>query len=525
MQIKKSEETAKFNAANLFVDRHVRQGRGDRVALYYQDQQITYGKVFEKVNQIGNALKDLGVNMEDRVMLLLLDCPEFIYSFFGAMKIGAVPIPVNTLLKPADYEYLLNDSRAKVIVVSDELLSNISTAKLKYLKHIIVVGNPNEPFINFNTLINDKSTELETADTGKDDPAFWLYSSGTTGSPKGAVHLHHDMAFCAEHFAKNLFNITENDRTFSVGRLFFAYGLGNSMFYPFYVGASAILSPDRPTPVHLLQIIDQYKPTLYFGVPTSYTAILQLEEDTDNYDLSSIKHYFSSGEALPSVIFERWLEKFKVELLDAIGSTEVLHIFICNMPGQVKAGSTGKLVPGFEAKLVDEDDLIVPEGEVGTLMIKGDCTAAYYWNKHEKSKKTFKGEWVNTGDRYYQDKDGFFWYVGRDDDMLKSGGIWVSPIEVEHALMVHPAVLETAAIGSSDVDGLIRPKAFVVLNKGYEPSPELANELTQFVKNSIAPYKFPRWIQFATELPRTASGKIQRFKLRELDNSNHSVSM
>lgn len=522
MEIKKAEGTEKFNAANLFVDRHVHQGRGDKVALYYQDQQITYGKVFERVNQIGNALKELGVDMEDRVMLLLLDCPEFVYSFFGTMKIGAVPIPTNTLLKPADYEYLLNDSRAKVIVVSDELLSNIATVQgnLKYLKHIIVVGKPREPFLCFDNLVNEKSTELETADTGKDDPAFWLYSSGTTGSPKGAVHLHHDMAFCAEHFAKNVLKISENDRTFSVGKLFFAYGLGNSMYYPFYVGASAILSPDRPTPEHLLKIIDQYKPTLYFGVPTSYTAILQLEGATDNYDLSSIRHYFSSGEALPTVIFERWLEKFKVEILDAIGSTEVLHIFICNMPGQVKAGSTGQLVPGYEAKLINEDGLIVPEGEVGTLMIKGDGTAAYYWNKHEKSKETFKGEWVNTGDSYYQDKDGFFWYVGRGDDMLKSGGIWVSPIEVEHALMVHPAVLETAVIGSSDVDGLIKPKAFVVLKGGYEPDLELANELTQFVKKSIAPYKFPRWIQFTPELPRTASGKIQRFKLRQLDNNN-----
>ncbi|KUO71588.1 MAG: 4-hydroxybenzoate--CoA ligase [Desulfosporosinus sp. BRH_c37] len=527
MKVKKVEGIEKYNAANLFVDRHVHQGRGDQVALYYQDQQITYRKVFEKVNQIGNALKDVGVNMEDRVMLLLLDCPEFVYSFFGAIKIGAVPIPTNTLLKPADYEYLLNDSRAKVIVVSEELLSNIATVqgKLKYLKHIIVVGKASEPFLSFGTLINNKSTELETADTGKDDPAFWLYSSGTTGSPKGTVHLQHDMAFCAEHFAKNVLKMTENDRTFSVGRLFFAYGLGNSMFSPFYVGASAILSPDRPTPEHLLKIIDQYKPTLFFGVPTSYTAILQLEGATDNYDLSSIRHFFSSGEALPTVIFERWLEKFKVELLDAIGSTEALHVFICNMPGRVKAGSTGQLVPGYEAKLIDEDGLIVSEGEVGNLMIKGDGIAAYYWNKHEKSKETFQGEWVNTGDRYYQDPDGYFWYVGRDDDMLKSGGIWVSPNEVENALMVHPAVLETAVIGSSDVDGLIKPKAYVVLKDGYESGSELASELTQFVKSSIAPYKFPRWIQFTLELPRTASGKIQRFKLRELDNSNNSVPM
>ncbi len=519
METNKIAGIEKFNAATLFVDRHIPEGREDKVAIYYLDEQITYREVQEKVNQTGNALKELGIGLEDRVMLLLLDCPEFAYSFFGAMKIGAVPVPTNTLLKPSDYEYLLNDSRAKVIVVSDELLGNITAISdnLIYLRHIIVVGKPAEKLLSYNDIIKDKSTELETANTGKDDAAFWLYSSGTTGFPKGAVHLHHDMAFAAEHYAKGVLKINENDLTYSVAKLFFAYGLGNGLYFSFYVGASTVLSPQRPLPEHVYDTITRYKPTLFFGVPSSYTAMLQVEGAKEKYDLSSIRYCASAGEALPKVIFERWLEKYNIEILDGIGSTEILHIFISNLPGEVKPGSTGKIVPGYEAKIIDVDGSLVPVGEVGTLMIKGHSIAAYYWNKHDKTNETFIGEWINTGDKYSQDEDGFFWYVGRGDDMIKAGGIWVSPVEVEYALMEHPAVLESGVIGSGDVDGLIKPKAFIVLNEGFEPSPELAKELSTFVKNKIAAYKFPRWIEFVPDLPRTATGKMQRFKLRQLD--------
>ena len=517
MGVKKGPD--KFNAANLFVDRHIQEGRGDKVAIYYLDQQITYSEVHEKVNQTGNALKEMGVGLEDRVMLLLLDCPEFVYSFFGAMKIGAIPVPINTLLKPEDYEYLLNDSRAKVIVVSDELLNNIIAIRddLIYLRQIIVVGKPAEECLSFDGLIKDKSTELETANTGIDDAAFWLYSSGTTGFPKGAVHLHHDMTFCAEHYAKGVLQITENDLTYSVAKLFFAYGLGNGLYFPFYVGASTVLSPKRPLPEHIYSTIDRYKPTLFFGVPSSYAAMVQLEVANEEYDLSSIRYCASAGEPLPKIIFDRWLEKWNLEILDGIGTTEILHIFISNMPGEVKPGSSGKIVPGYEAKIVDPDGSIVPAGEVGTLMIKGHSTAAYYWNKHDKTINTFIGEWINTGDQYSQDNEGFFWYVGRGDDMIKAGGIWVSPVEVEYCLLEHPAVFESGVIGRADVDGLIKPKAFIVLQEGYEPSGELEIELSLFVKSKIAPYKFPRWLQFVSDLPRTATGKIQRFKLRQID--------
>ena len=510
--------TDTYNATTLFVDRHEKEGRGDKVAIYYEDQEITYREVREKVNQTGNALKELGIGLEDRVLLLLLDCPEFAYSFFGVMKIGAIPIPTNTMLKPADYQYILNDSRAKVVMVSVELLGSILEIRsdLRFLRHIIVVGKQANNCFCFNDFISGKSTQLEPEETTKDDPAFWLYSSGTTGFPKGTVHLHHDMAYSSENYAKQVLEIDENDRTFSVARLFFAYGLGNGLYFSFYVGASTILSPHRPTPEHVYEVITKYKPTLFFGVPTSYTAMLQVEGAKEKYDLSSIRYCVSAGEALPRVIFERWLEKFNLEILDGIGSTEILHIFISNLPGQVRPGSTGKVVPGYEAKIVDPDGNVQPVNEPGILMIKGDSTAAYYWNKHAKSKIAFQGDWMYTGDQYYQDEDGYFWYNGRGDDMIKAGGIWVSPIEVENSLMEHPSVLETGVVGSSDDDGLIKPKAFVVLKDGYKDSPELAKELSMFVKNKIAPYKFPRWIEFVPELPKTATGKIQRFKLRQL---------
>lgn len=516
MEVKKGPE--KYNAANEFVDRHIQEGRGGKVAVYYLDQQITYSQVQEKVNQTGNALLEMGISLEDRVMLLVLDCPEFVYSFFGAMKIGAVPVPINTLLKPEDYEYLLNDSRAKVLVVSEELLDNITAIRnnLLYLRQVIVVGKATEERQSFASLIENQPTELETANTCTDDAAFWLYSSGTTGFPKGAVHLHHDMAFAAEHYAKGVLQITEKDITYSVAKLFFAYGLGNGLYFSFYVGASTVLSPDRPLPEHVYATIEKYKPTLFFGVPSSYTAMLQMDVSQKEYDLSSIRHCASAGEPLPKVIFERWLKKWNLEILDGIGSTEILHIFISNLPGEVKPGSTGKIVPGYKAKIVDQDGNPAPRGEIGNLMIKGHSIAAYYWNKHEKTMETFIGEWIDTGDKYFQDEEEFYWYVGRGDDMIKAGGIWVSPVEVEYCLMEHPAVSESGVIGNADIDGLIKPKAFVVLNNGFNPSLELADELSIFVKSKIAPYKFPRWVEFVPDLPRTATGKMQRFKLRQL---------
>lgn len=510
----------KFNAAEHFVDQNISKGRGSKTAIYYEDSKITYQEVYENVNRAGNALLSLGIGLEDRVMLLLLDCPEFAYGFFGAMKIGAVPIPTNTLLKPGDYRYLLNDSRAKAIIVSRELLPGITAIleELLYLKHIIVVGEPVDNALSFDQLLKDSSPELTAASTTADDPAFWLYSSGTTGFPKGAVHLHHDMVYCADFYAKGILGINENDITFSVAKLFFAYGLGNGLYFSFNVGASTVLMPQRPTPENVFETIAKYRPTLYFGVPTSYAALLQVEEAEKKYDLGSIRHCVSAGEALPAPIFHQWKEKFGLEILDGIGSTEILHIFISNRPGMVKPGSTGLLVPGYEAKITGPESELVPTGEIGTLLIKGDSIASCYWNKHQKTKETFLGEWINTGDKYYLDDDGYFWYVGRGDDMIKAGGIWVSPVEVESALMSHPSVLECGVVGGADEEGLFKPKAFVVFKQNVEPTGELLEDLKQYVKSSIAPYKYPRWIIPVEELPKTATGKIQRYKLRTMNN-------
>ena len=502
-----------FNAASWFVDRNVNEGRGGKVAIECGDQRITYGEVLERVNRAGNMLRNrFDVRIEERVVLLLLDGPEFIYTFFGAVKIGAVPIPTSTLWKPADYEYVLNDSRARVIVISEALLPQFQAlprGRLRYLKHVVVVGPA------FQQLMAEASPELETEPTCKDDPAFWLYSSGSTGFPKGCVHLQHDMVVCTELYGKGILNMTEGDRCFSVAKLFFAYGLGNAMYCPFGVGASIILWPGSPAAANVYAVIERHRPTLFFSVPTNYGMLLAHTREGRDFDLSSIRHAVSAGEALPPALFARFKARFGVEILDGIGSTEILHIFISNRPGAIRPGSSGRIVDGYEARIVNEDNGDVGVGEIGNLLVSGDSTCACYWNKHDKTKTTIEGRWIRTGDKYYQDADGYYWYAGRTDDMMKVGGIWVSPIEVENALIEHSAVQECGVGARADHDGLQKPYAFVVLKNGKPGTPELAAELQQFVRSRLAEYKRPRWVEFIDELPKTATGKVQRYKLRE----------
>jgi len=508
---------ADFNVATYFVDRNVAEGRGDRVAIEYGSDRITYQQVLDNVNRFGNALKNkLDTRIEERVLLLLLDCPEYAYAFFGAIKIGAVPIPTSTLFKPADYEYILNDSRARVVVVSEQLLPQLQAIpphNLRYLRHVVVVGQTAP--INaqtFEALIKDQSHELEPEPTSKDDPAFWLYSSGSTVAPKGCVHLHHDMVVATELYARGVLNMTASDRCFSVAKLFFAYGLGNGLYFPFGVGATTVLFPGPPTAANVFDVVNAHKPTLFFSVPTNYAMLLANEAACD---FSSVRWGVSAGEALPPAVFERFRTRFGVTILDGIGSTEILHIFISNQPDAIRPGSSGKPVNGYATKIVDEDGQPVAQGDIGNLLVSGDSTCALYWNKHEMTKDTIEGHWIRTGDKYHQDADGFMWYAGRGDDMLKVGGIWVSPIEVENALIEHTAVLEAGVVGREDQDRLVKPLAYVVCAAGHTPSPELARELQDFVRSRLADYKRPRWVEFVAQLPKTGTGKTQRFKLRQ----------
>jgi benzoate-CoA ligase len=504
-----------FNVATWFVDRNVTEGRGHRPAFFYEDRVLTYADVQDLTNRTGNALRELGVTMEDRVWMCCLDAPEFLGTFWGAIKIGAVPIPTNTLLRTADYVYFLRDSRAKVAVVSAALLGEVgpALAQSPWLRHVLVAGGPAGQHQSWEEQVARASSRLEAAPTSRDDAAFWLYSSGSTGFPKGAVHLHHDMVVCQKTYAEQVIGYRETDRVYSAAKLFFAYGLGNAGYFPMGVGGQSVLYPGRPTPDVVFEILTKHKPTLFYGIPTLYASMLAVKDAETRYDLSSLRLCISAGEALPDELYKRWRDRFGVEVIDGIGTTEILHIFLSNRPGAARPGSTGRPVPGYEAVVVDDEGRPVTQGEIGNLRVKGDSTMAYYWNKHDKTKETLFGPWIQTGDKYYQDEDGYFWYAGRADDMLKVGGIWVSPVEVENTLIKHPAVLEAAVVGKQDTDRLVKPQAFVVLKEGGG-SPTLADELKTFVKDKIAPYKYPRWIEFVAELPKTATGKIQRFKLR-----------
>ena len=509
-----------FNAATHFVDRNIVEGRGGNIAIECGSERVTYAQVAERVNRFGNALKGLAVQPEQRIALILQDTPAFPYCFFGAIKAGVVPVPLNTLWRARDYAHALNDSGARVVVISETLLREfeaIDRHKLPRLEHVIVVPSSGgvmetrPAFANFEALMAESSPTLEAEPTHKDAMAFWLYSSGSTGSPKGCVHLQHDMYVCAEAYAKGVLGMTEADRCFSAAKLFFAYGLGNALYMPFAVGATSILLPEAPTAPRVYEIIARHKPTLFFSVPTNFGMLLAQQGD---FDLSSVRYAVSAGEALPAPLFRRFKDRFGVEILDAIGSTECLHMFIANYPGRVRPGSSGQPVPGYEARIVDEHDQPVAVGEMGNLLIKGDSTCAYYWNQHEKTRQTIQGEWIRTGDKYYCDADGYYWYGGRSDDMLKAGGIWVSPVEIESVLIDHEAVQECAVIGREDGDGLAKPFAFVVLKATVSGSPELAAALQAFVRERLAEYKRPRGVEFVAELPKTATGKLQRFKLR-----------
>ena len=515
-----------FNVAAHFVDRNVLEGRGANTAIECGNEKISYQQLLERTNRAGNALRQLGVERGHRVILLHPDRPEFLYCFFGIIKIGAIAVPLNTQLQPGEYEFFFQDTDARVAVVSHSLLPAIRAVPGQRLKklHVLVSDRLEAPFLSLHELMDAARPELDAATTRKLDPAFWLYSSGSTGVAKGCVHRHRDMAVCSELYARNILHMNERDRCYSVARLFFAYGLGNAGYFPLSCGATTILSPERPNPVGIYANIERYRPTLFFSVPSNYAALLAYHRDGRDFDLSSIRHAVSAGEALPAPLFEQFRQRFGVEILDAWGSTEALHMVLSNPPGGAKPGSSGQLIPGYDARVVEDDGRAAAAGEIGNLLIKGDSICAGYWNQREKTERTFAGGWFHTGDKYYQDEDGYFWYAGRADDVFKVNGRWLVPLEVESALLEHPAVREAGVVHRLDDQGLTKPAAFVVVNREFPPDEELARELQQWVADKIGGYKRPRWVEFLPELPKTATGKLQRFKLRQLSSRSSGKS-
>lgn len=493
--------------------------RADKVALYSAERELTFRQVATEVNQVGQALKKLDVRMGENVGILCLDGAEWASTYFAIMKIGAVAVGLNTLLKPHEQAYILRDAHVRVLFIHAALLPVLDPirAELEFLQHVIVIGGPGrEGDLTYQAWIENEPAELSAAPTHRDDFCSLNYSSGTTGEPKGIFHAHKDLPLTAQLWAVNVLGLRESDRTFATAKLFFTFGTGGNLVFPWFVGASCILLAGPPRmAANVLETIHKFKPTLHFNAPTGYAAILANEDFIGGkYDLSSLRLCVSAGESLPASIWHGWKERTGLDIIDGIGATEVWHIFISNKPGDIKPGSSGKPVPGYEVRIVDEHDQPVPPGEIGNLLVKSETTALFYLHQSEKSRKTFRGEWLFTGDKYFVDAEGYYWHAGRSDDMLKVGGIWVSPVEVESAVISHPAVLECAVVGHPDASNLIKPKAFVVLKEGHTASEALAADITAHCKEKIADYKRPRWVEFVAELPKTATGKIQRFKMR-----------
>jgi benzoate-CoA ligase len=502
----------RFNMAWYFLDRNVEEGRGDRRCLLWRDQAFTYRDVQAGANRCGQALRALGVGVEDRVLIVLPDRPEFAFAWFGAAKIGAVIAMVNPLLAAEDYLHYFEYTRAKVAIVDAAVLGQLAPIRdrLRHLRHLVVVGDPG-PEVSFADVCARASDRLDNADTHRDDPAIWLFTSGTTGKPKAAVHLQQDLPWNTERYAKQVMGIREDDLTVSVPKLFFGYATGTNLLFPFAVGGATALFSERSEATTLFDVIERYRPTILTSVPTMIGSMLNHPGGTGR-DLSSLRLVLSAGEALPPELYRRWKETFGVEILDGIGSAEMFHIYISNYPGDVVPGSLGRLVPGYEARIVDPEGTDVAPGEAGTLWIKGESAAILYWQAHEKSKETLRGDWVVTGDHMRQDDRGYFWYEGRTDEMLKVGGIFVSPYEVENCLLEHPVVAECAVIGYKDRDGLIKPKAYVV-PRDRPGDDALARELQEFVKTRLAPFKYPRVVEFTLSLPKNDRGKIDRRRL------------
>ena len=504
-----------YNFAADILSRNLDAGRAQKPVFIDPRGSWTYGQLADRVERFGQALRSLGLRREERILVCMTDTIDWPTAFLGALKAGVVVIPVNTLLTEEDYRFILTDSRARALFVSDVLYPKFANlvSSCPDLAHVVVSGENAHGHQRFEDLLQAATGAPFTAATTRDDVAFWLYTSGSTGRPKGAVHVHASLRLTNDLYAAPVLGLKESDVIYSVAKLFFAYGLGNALTFPMSVGATTVLLPDRPTPDGVAALLRNHPVTVFYGVPTFYAAFLASAAAPQRSEVK-LRCCGSAGEALPEDIGRRFRERYGCDILDGIGSTEMLHIFLSNRAGEVKYGTTGKPLPGYDLKLVGDDGEAVGAGEMGELHVRGPTSAMMYWNNREQSRSTFLGEWTRSGDKYVVDADGYYVYCGRRDDMLKVSGLYVSPFEVEGALLSHPDVLEAAVIGWHDSDRLVKAKAYVVLKAQDKAGDDMARTLQDHVKAQLAPYKYPRWIEFRRELPKTATGKIQRFKLR-----------
>ncbi len=504
-----------FNLAVHHLDERIKEGNGHRIAIRYGEASYTYEEVYQMVNRLGNALLSLGLAMEQRVVIVMPDRPEFIVSWLAVVKIGAVLNTLNPLYPAVDYPLYFKHLRPTVLILHESVVEKLSgiIPEFKSIRHIIVVGEKRNGYLSFEDVIKDASSSLTPAETHRDDPVVCLYSGGTTGFPKIFIHSHASMAACTECNGKQVYGIQPDDSTLAVPKLIFTYALGCNFLFPFSVGATCILFSERSTPEAIFGLIKKYRPTILINVPTMISAMLRYPEAKD-FDLGCLRFCTSAGEALPDNLHEKWLDTFAVPLIDCIGTTEVFHGYISNRPDDIKMGSLGRIVPEYEAKIVGTDGRELAPGGVGALWIKGPSTALGIWHNPQAAKEIFQGEWVVTADQMSQDEEGRFWYYGRTDDLLKVGGQWVAPLEVELCLIQHPAVREVCVVGARDESGLVKPKAVVALNDGYSSSSERVQELQDFVKENLALHKYPRFVEFVDALPRTERGKVNRASVK-----------
>jgi benzoate-CoA ligase family protein len=506
----------RYNLASALLDRRLGAGAG-HPAIEFEDRTWSCAELADLVGRAGSGFRSLGVLREQRILIVLPDSPEFIASFLGAMLIGAVAVPSSTFLGPSDYKYFLRQARPPLLVTTSELLERMELGDAD-VPQVLLVDAPSDDgrVRSWRQWIGSASPELSPADTNKDEPAFWLWTSGSTGEPKAVVHLHQDAPWCCRGVAEDVLGMTAADRVYSGAKLFHAYGLGNALFFPLWTGATTILNESRSTPDAVYSVITRTRPTIFFGVPTLFALLLRVPDAERRFDLSSLRFCVSAGEPLPAELYRRWLARFGTEILDGIGSTELLNMYICSRQGRVKPGSSGVVVPGYDVKIVDDAGEVVGVNETGDLLVRGPSCAVMYWNRRDQTKQKMRGEWFVSGDKYSVDEDGYYWYAGRSDDMFKASGEWISPTEIESLLAEHPVVVESAVVAWQESSGVLKPKAYVVLAADVAGTDELIVELQTFVRDRAAHYKCPRAIEFIDELPKTATGKVQRFKLRDL---------